>query len=76
MRVVIISGLSGSGKSVALNTLEDDNFFCVDNLPVELLATFIEQCSKNNKGYYDKIAIGIDSRSGSSNIDNLLDIVK
>ena len=76
MRLIIISGLSGSGKSVALNTLEDDNFYCVDNLPVSLLPTFIDQCINDENQYYDKIAIGIDSRSGSSNMQNLLDIVQ
>ena len=76
MRIIIISGLSGSGKSVALNTLEDDNFFCVDNLPVALLPTFIDQCLQDKEQYYEKIAIGIDSRSGSNNIENLLDIVQ
>lgn len=76
MRIIIISGLSGSGKSVALNTLEDDNFYCVDNLPVTLLPTFIDQCVNDENQYYDKIAIGIDSRSGSSNIEKLLDIVQ
>ena len=76
MRIIIISGLSGSGKSVALNTLEDDNFLCVDNLPVALLPTFIDQCLDEAGEYYENIAIGIDSRSGSSSIDKLLDIVQ
>ena len=76
MRIIIISGLSGSGKSVALNTLEDDNFFCVDNLPLALLPTFITQCLENSGQYYEKIAIGIDSRSGSKNIEKLLEIVQ
>ena len=76
MRIIIISGLSGSGKSVALNTLEDDNFFCVDNLPVALLPTFIDQCLHDENQYYENIAIGIDSRSGSNNIEKLLDIVQ
>lgn len=75
MRIVIISGLSGSGKSVALNTLEDDDFFCVDNLPVPLLPTFLDQCIQDKKGYYQKIAIGIDSRSSSSDIEQLLELV-
>ncbi|MCP3677231.1 MAG: RNase adaptor protein RapZ, partial [Deltaproteobacteria bacterium] len=42
MRLVILSGLSGSGKSTAANVLEDMNFFCVDNLPVALLPKFLE----------------------------------
>lgn len=76
MRILIITGLSGSGKSVALNTLEDDDFYCVDNLSVALLPTFIEQCLKEDKQYHEKIAIGIDSRSGNESIDNLLQIVQ
>jgi UPF0042 nucleotide-binding protein len=76
MRILIITGLSGSGKSVALNTLEDDDFYCIDNLPVNLLPTFIEQCLREDKQYHEKIAIGIDSRSGNESIDNLIDIVQ
>ncbi|MCZ6796844.1 MAG: RNase adaptor protein RapZ, partial [Gammaproteobacteria bacterium] len=41
MKLVIVSGLSGSGKTVALHTLEDAGYFCVDNLPVGLLPEFI-----------------------------------
>ena len=43
MRLFLISGLSGSGKSVALKTLEDAGFYCVDNLPAELLPSLVEQ---------------------------------
>ena len=42
IRLIVVSGLSGSGKSVALNTLEDLGYYCVDNLPLELLDGFIE----------------------------------
>ena len=42
MQVVLISGLSGSGKSVALNVLEDNGYYCVDNLPVKLLAETVQ----------------------------------
>ncbi len=76
MRILIITGLSGSGKSVALNTLEDDDFYCVDNLPVSLLPTLINQCLEEEKQYHEKIAIGIDSRSGNASIDKLIDIVQ
>ncbi len=76
MRILIITGLSGSGKSVALNTLEDDDFYCVDNLPVSLLPTLIDQCIQQDKEYHEKVAIGIDSRSGNESIDKLLDIVQ
>ncbi len=58
-RVVIITGLSGSGKTVALRAVEDLNFFCVDNLPVSLIGNLIDRTS----GYRDgDIAIGVDIR--------------
>ena len=58
--VVIITGLSGSGKSVALRALEDEGFFCVDNLPVTLMESFLSIVSSN--GHNTKIAIGVDIR--------------
>ena len=41
MKIILISGLSGSGKTIALNLLEDNGFFCIDNLPLELLPELI-----------------------------------
>lgn len=58
--IVIITGLSGSGKTVALRALEDSNFFCVDNLPVALIESFVAIVSKNRE--IKKIGIGIDIR--------------
>jgi serine/threonine protein kinase len=58
--IVIITGLSGSGKTVALRSLEDSGFFCVDNLPVALIDSFISIVSKNKE--IKKIGIGIDIR--------------
>ncbi len=58
--IVIISGLSGSGKTVALRALEDSNFFCVDNLPIDLIDSFISIVTKNTE--IKKIGIGIDIR--------------
>ncbi len=58
--VVIISGLSGSGKTVALRALEDSGFFCVDNLPLTLIDSFITQLTQ--KGAIKRIGIGIDIR--------------
>ena len=46
MRILIITGLSGSGKSTAVRVLEDEGFFCLDNLPVSLFPTFIELVDK------------------------------
>ncbi|MDP3112080.1 MAG: RNase adapter RapZ [Thermodesulfovibrionales bacterium] len=58
--VVIISGLSGSGKTVALRALEDSGFFCVDNLPLTLIDSFITHLTQ--KGDIKRIGIGIDIR--------------
>jgi UPF0042 nucleotide-binding protein len=63
MHLVIISGLSGSGKSIALNMLEDAAYFCVDNLPSQLLQPLVDQLGQQG---YDKVAVAIDSRGGSS----------
>jgi len=59
--IVVISGLSGSGKSVAIKCFEDLGFYCVDNLPSALVPTFIELCSQSGE-HIRKIALGIDIR--------------
>jgi UPF0042 nucleotide-binding protein len=61
IRIVIITGLSGSGKSTALRTLEDLGFFCVDNLPIILLPKFIELCERSTDDI-TKIALVMDIR--------------
>ncbi len=63
MRFVIVSGMSGAGKSTALNMLEDIGFFCVDNLPVELLVNFGEIAS-DRKVDVNQVAVGVDIRNG------------
>ncbi len=63
MRLVIISGLSGSGKSIALNTLEDEEYFCVDNMPIGILNEFAKHITEPGYSQYKSFAIGIDSRN-------------
>jgi UPF0042 nucleotide-binding protein len=63
MEIVLITGMSGSGKSVALRALEDSGFYCVDNLPPELLVPFAEL---ENGLKEERVAIAIDVRSASS----------
>ena len=63
MHIVIISGLSGSGKSIALNMLEDAAYYCVDNLPSQLLQNLVDQLGQQG---YDKVAVAIDIRGGDS----------
>lgn len=63
MHIVIISGLSGSGKSIALNMLEDADYYCVDNLPSQLLQQLVDQLAQQG---YDKVAVAVDIRGGKS----------
>jgi RNase adapter protein RapZ len=63
LQVILITGMSGSGKSVALRALEDAGYYCVDNLPPELLSSFIELEQQHKVG---RIAIAMDVRSASS----------
>jgi len=57
MRILIISGLSGSGKSTAVRVLEDEGFFCIDNLPVTLFPTFIELVEKSRERVRDVVLV-------------------
>lgn len=68
--VVIVSGLSGSGKSVALKTFEDLDYYCVDNLPVELLPACVRSLMRDNV-LPQKIAVGIDVRNRHSDLSKL-----
>jgi len=61
MKFVIVTGLSGSGKSEAMKALEDMGFYCVDNLPPALISKFAELCYQPNSSI-DKVALGIDIR--------------
>jgi len=63
MQLILISGLSGSGKSIALNVLEDAGYFCVDNLPATLLQQLVRQLGEES---YERVAVAIDVRSGAS----------
>ncbi len=69
MHLVFVSGLSGSGKSIALSTLEDCGYYCIDNLPVRLIETFIRDTCQKNPRLYEKTAISIDYRNLSSDAE-------
>ncbi len=70
--IIIVSGMSGGGKSTALNALEDLGYYCIDNLPGALLPFFGPQISANPK-LYQKVALGIDARSRESDLQVVLD---
>jgi RNase adapter protein RapZ len=68
MRLLVISGLSGSGKSVALHLLEDLGYYCIDNIPAALLKTFISHSVQSSSTLYARTAVGIDARNTSDEI--------
>lgn len=71
IRVVVVSGLSGSGKSVVLRSLEDMDHYCVDNLPVDLLGALVESLSREGRCLYPRIAVGIDARNQPGDLEQL-----
>lgn len=76
MKLTIISGLSGSGKSVALNTLEDEGYYCTDNIPISLLPELYERICSAYSEHYDNVAVGIDARSKHSGLQDFPKILK
>ena len=61
--LVIITGVSGAGKSSAMAFMEDAGYYCIDNMPPELMSTFVGLLA-NNSEYYPKVAMVVDVRSG------------
>ena len=76
MKLIIISGLSGSGKTIALHTLEDEDYYCVDNLPIGLLPQFVDVILSRRVKLYDTVAVGIDARSNANDIREFNAIIK
>ncbi|MFQ5609476.1 MAG: RNase adapter RapZ [Gammaproteobacteria bacterium] len=76
MRLIIVSGLSGSGKTVALHVLEDLDFYCIDNMPVTLLDTLVSRVIETPDAIYDNIAVGIDARNRAGDLASLPDRVR
>ena len=74
MRFVIVTGMSGAGKSSVLKMLEDAGYFCVDNLPVPLILKFAE-ISWHEENMMSKVALGIDIRS-RNHLNMLEDVLK
>jgi UPF0042 nucleotide-binding protein len=71
MRLIIVSGLSGSGKSVALHLLEDIDFYCVDNIPAALLKPFISHTLRDTEEVYPRTAVGLDARNRPNEIETI-----
>lgn len=75
MRIVILSGLSGSGKSVALHMLEDLGFYCIDNIPAALLKPFISYTVRSPESTYERTAIGLDARNTAAEIASVPQLI-
>ena len=73
--IVIVSGISGGGKSTALNALEDLGYYCIDNLPAALLPDFGPQLS-DNPVLYRRVALGIDARSGETDLQVVINWIE
>lgn len=67
-RLLVVSGMSGSGKTVALNTLEDLGYYCVDNLPAGLLQALVMQTLHAQPERYPRVALGIDARNRAEDL--------
>lgn len=70
-RLIIISGLSGSGKSIALHALEDLGYYCIDNMPAALLPSLIEEVTKPREKAATHIAVSVDARNRHSDLIEL-----
>ena len=75
MKIIIVTGMSGSGKTVALKMFEDFGYYCVDNLPLELLLNFVDLTIESERGMKG-VALGIDIRSGLDGLDGVIDELK
>lgn len=75
LHMIIVSGLSGGGKSTALNALEDLGYYCIDNLPAALINTFAP-LARAHPHLYEKVALGIDARARGSDLKHVPDQIR
>ena len=75
-RLIIVSGLSGSGKTVALHVLEDLGFYCIDNMPAALLGAVVAEVRSGSDAATSRIAVGVDARNRSRDLDALPEHIK
>ena len=71
MRLIVVSGLSGSGKSVALHVLEDLGYYCIDNMPAALLRSVIDEVRSGDEGSSNLLALGVDARNRQQDLEAL-----
>lgn len=75
LRLIIVSGLSGSGKSVALHVLEDLGYYCIDNIPAALLKSAVEEVRSGDGPLSERLAVGVDARNRLQDLESLPGLV-
>ena len=76
MRLIIVSGLSGSGKSVALHVLEDLGYYCIDNMPAALLNSVVDEVTLGGDQPAQLLAVGVDARNRRKDLEALPELIK
>ena len=76
MRLIIVSGLSGSGKTVALRVLEDIGYYCIDNMPAALLKSVVEDVKSGGEQPTDLLAVGVDARNRRKDLEALPQLIR
>ena len=75
MRLIIVSGLSGSGKSIALHVLEDLGYYCIDNMPAALLQSVIREVKGDDESATELLAVGVDARNRRQDLEALPELI-
>ena len=75
MRLIIVIGLSGSGKSVALHVLEDLGYYCIDNMPAALLKSLLQEVTRTREQSGSLVAVGVDARNRKSDLEALPGVI-
>jgi UPF0042 nucleotide-binding protein len=75
MRLIIVSGLSGSGKSVALHVLEDLGYYCIDNMPAALLDSVVDEVTSGGDQSAQLLAVGVDARNRRKDLEALPELI-
>ena len=76
MRLIVVSGLSGSGKSVALHVLEDLGYYCIDNMPAALLNSLLQEVTRSSEQTGTRVAVGVDARNRQSDLESLPELIQ
>ena len=76
LRLIIVSGLSGSGKTVALHVLEDLGYYCIDNLPATLLKAAVEEVHSRDNDSAKLLAVGVDARARAEDLRSLPELLR